>query len=331
LILHRLTPKLAFQERAGWTQDWTQLFRGHSPADGWRIPLSAKNHQTSHNGVPDSAGFPGDQMIDNSVTDGEHLCHFINHRLLATSAWGALASALEPTGRHSDLVDAYRQIAAVSLTGRIVAAGSTWAESIEMDDPAFTREFTDLFRNYVGIPHGLWSEFVRFSYRAIAAKREPFPNSLQRQLRLFAERKHSHCYMCGVALNFNDQEDPRFYTADHLWPRAYGGNTIIDNLLPACRSCNNDKKSGFATWVMPAIQSLVLGVNPKESRLQEIPGSYKFSIHYRAAQRYALDRKTTLKNAFLHIGPWKYVRIRDADDIADIFNLENHDLDRVLT
>jgi HNH endonuclease len=268
-------------------------------------------------------------MIDNSATDGEHLCHFINYRLLAAAPWTALSSALVPTGRHSDLVDLYRQIAAVSLTGRVVSAGDSLAEKIGMNDPAFRREFTGLFRDYVGIPYSLWAEFFRFSQRAIAAARESFRNSLQRQLRSYAMYAHPKCYMCGVALNFEDNADPRFYTCEHIWPRSYGGNTAIENLLPACASCNSKKKAGFATWVMPAIQSLILGLYPTESRLQEIHGSYKFAIHYRAAQAYAIKHRITLKDAFLQIGPWKDVRVRDTDDIVDVFNLENHDLKRI--
>jgi hypothetical protein len=33
-----------------------------------------------------------------------------------------------------------------------------------------------------------------------------------------------------------------------------------------------------------------------------------------------------MKQAFLEIGPWTDVRMLDTDDVADFFNLENHDL-----
>jgi hypothetical protein len=53
-------------------------------------------------------------------------------------------------------------------------------------------------------------------------------------------------------------------------------------------------------------------------------GSYKFSLHYRAAQQLAIEERLTMKKAFLKIGPWTDVRLRDNDDVADFFNLENH-------
>jgi hypothetical protein len=77
---------------------------------------------------------------------------------------------------------------------------------------------------------------------------------------------------------------------------------------------------------MPAVQSLQLGLSPTEQRLREIEGSYKFSLHYRAAQRVAIEKRITMKQAFLEIGPWTDVRMLDTDDVADFFNLENHDL-----
>jgi hypothetical protein len=81
---------------------------------------------------------------------------------------------------------------------------------------------------------------------------------------------------------------------------------------------------------MPAIQSLLLGLSPTDNRLQEINGSFKFAIHYRAAQRLAIRERRTLKSSFLQLGPWQDVRIRDLGDIVDAFNLENHATDRAV-
>ncbi len=73
----------------------------------------------------------------------------------------------------------------------------------------------------------------------------------------------------------------------------------LENFLPACYSCNNRKKKDFATWDdAHSIQSLLLGISPKDQRLQDIDGTYKFSLHYRAAQRVAMEDRTSLKKAF---------------------------------
>ena len=269
-------------------------------------------------------------MIDISATDGERLCNYINHQLLSSSPWEALVLALEPTGRAHDLVDFYRQIAAVTLTGRITSVGVSLIEKIGIEDPAVKREFTGWLRDYLGIPNRSIDEFFRFSQRAVMAALEPLRRSVQSQMEAWATRTHPNCYMCGVALNFNDREQLHSYTCEHVWPRSYGGNSTPENLLPACWACNSNKKMHFATWVMPGIQSLILGLSPPDNRLQEIPGSYKFSIHYRVAQRLATRGRMTLKNAFLQLGPWEDVRVRDIDDSVDIFNIENHATDRAV-
>lgn len=265
-----------------------------------------------------------------AATDGERLCNFINHRLLASAPWASLASALGSTGRPSELVDFYRQITAVGLTGRLVAAGKSLQKTVPLYDPAFKREFYLLLRDYVGIPNRLQDEAYRFAFKAVQAALESVKGSTLNQIYNFAIRKHPNCYMCGAPLDFTNHANHAFYTCEHIWPQAYGGNSIVENLLPACHSCNNQKKQHFATWAMPAIQSLVLGLSPAGDRLQEIDGSFKFAIHYRTAQNFAISRRITLKEAFLRLGPWQEVRVRDENDIVDVFNLENHDQERAL-
>jgi hypothetical protein len=267
-------------------------------------------------------------MIHNAATDGERLCNFINNRLLASAQWDALAEALESTGRSPDLLGFYRQMTSVALTCRIVSAGLSFDNAIGIHEPAFRREYAQLLLEYVRIPSRLLNETYRFSERATTAALEPLPNSVRRRVEAVAKR-HPYCYICVVALDFSGQPIYNSFTCEHVWPRACGGNSIIENLLPACQSCNSEK-ANFATWVMPAIQSLTLGVGPGDDKLQKIHGSFKFAMYYRVAQRFAINNHLTLKEAFLRLGPWQDVRIRDVDDIADIFNLENHDPDRIL-
>jgi hypothetical protein len=266
-------------------------------------------------------------MIDGGVTAGEQLCNFLNHRLLKSDVWGDLEEILAVTGRSAHLVLFFRELAAVTLTGRIVTAGQALSGSFEtLDDPGFRKVFTEHLRDVVGIPARLLDELFRRSLRAVAAAVAKTPASIARNMRAWATLHHPHCYICGTDLNFDAHELINTYTLEHIWPRAYGGDSVEENLLPACDSCNSKKKRHFATWVMPAVQSLQLGLSPTEQRLREIEGSYKFSLHYRAAQRVAIEKRITMKKAFLEIGPWTDVRMLDTDDVADFFNLANHDL-----
>jgi hypothetical protein len=267
---------------------------------------------------------PEGLMIDFGVTAGERLCNFINHKLLASPVWNDLNGILSVTGRASALVALYRQIAAVTLTGRIVAAGQSLGDQSHPTDPAFRKALTEHLRDTVGIPSRTLDELYRFSHRAILAASATTPTSTLKQLRTWALLRHPKCYICGVVLDFDTPNLVNSYTCEHIWPRAYGGDGIEENLLPACDSCNSKKKRHFATWVMPSVQSLLLVLNPADQRLREIEGSYKFSLHYRAAQMLAVEQRLSMKAAFLKIGPWTDIRLLDTDDVADYFNLENH-------
>lgn len=263
-------------------------------------------------------------MIDSGTTSGERLCNLINHRILKGTEWGSLGLLLEPTGRSDQLIDFFRQVAAVTMTGRIVIAGTSYASQAPMYDPQFKVLFQDYLRTTVGIPHSQLNELYRFAERAVEAAIAPVPRSMVKAMRAWSEIRHNWCYMCGCGLNFLIADPITGYTLEHIWPHSYGGDNIEDNFLPACASCNSKKKADFATWAMPGIQSLLLGLSPRDIRLDEIHGSFKFSLHYRAAQQLAMEKRKSLKEAFLEIGPWTSVRVLDLDDVADFFNIENH-------
>ncbi|MCX4360786.1 HNH endonuclease [Mucispirillum schaedleri] len=47
---------------------------------------------------------------------------------------------------------------------------------------------------------------------------------------------HGECYYCGK--NFN----PKDLTMDHVVPLIRGGKSTKNNIVPACKECNNVKK-----------------------------------------------------------------------------------------
>jgi len=265
-------------------------------------------------------------MVYESVTDGEKLCRFIEHDLLANSRWEALASCFKYTGRQLELTDFFRQLTIVNLAGRLVIGGSSLAKQMDISDPQFQMAFMSFLRDNLEIPYYQIDETYRFALRAVKASQEQISKSLARKIKNWAKIHHKYCYMCGDSLDFHDSESHCAYTCEHIWPRSYGGNSIEDNLLPACQSCNSHKKGHFATWAMPAIQSLIMGFEPSSQRLQEIEGCHKFALHYRIAQKLAERKNLTLKQAFLKLGHWTEVRITRLDDVADFFNLENYQL-----
>lgn len=52
------------------------------------------------------------------------------------------------------------------------------------------------------------------------------------------------CAYCGTS--------PNFLTIDHVTPRSQGGTNEPDNLLPACKNCNESKGSrSLFNWYTP--------------------------------------------------------------------------------
>lgn len=49
------------------------------------------------------------------------------------------------------------------------------------------------------------------------------------------KKTDGHCAYCGCDLDFKDMQ------VDHVVPLHCGGEDTMDNMLPACRSCNHYK------------------------------------------------------------------------------------------
>lgn len=61
------------------------------------------------------------------------------------------------------------------------------------------------------------------------------------------QRKQDFDFCCAYC---NDR--PIFLTIDHVTPRSQGGTNHPNNLLPACKSCNESKGSrSLLTWYTP--------------------------------------------------------------------------------
>lgn len=237
--------------------------------------------------------------------------------------WEKLETDLRVTGRADCLSQMFKEISAVNLAGRVVAAGTFLAKKYDISSPLFESEYRQFLNDYLLIPPQEMAKFQRLSTAAVKASFEEISASVRSRVTRSSKESGGRCYMCGVPLIFNDDNSHKAFTLDHLWPRSYGGNSEQENLLPACLSCNSNKKKNFASWAMPSIQALILGPKEASHRLQEIEGSYKFALHYKHVQHYSKKMNISLQRAFVEVGPWVDIRIIDEDDTCDFFNLSN--------
>jgi hypothetical protein len=85
---------------------------------------------------------------------------------------------------------------------------------------------------------------------AKTALKDELPTAMKKAVWRF---EPANCYLCGVVLvTTGNGHDKR--SVDHLWPRALGGQSIIENLMPCCNDCNCTKKHDI-TWAWGPVQS----------------------------------------------------------------------------
>jgi 5-methylcytosine-specific restriction endonuclease McrA len=59
----------------------------------------------------------------------------------------------------------------------------------------------------------------------------------EQQAQIWEKTKGRCCY-CGIPLNMFKKNE---YTVEHMDPQCKGGNHVVENLYPACKSCNSQK------------------------------------------------------------------------------------------
>lgn len=264
------------------------------------------------------------------ITAGEGLAYFVDQYVLAGGPWDKLVSSLLYTGRAEALCEFFREIAVINLTCRIVTAGISLLKELPTrpartySDTSFQQDLRDFIRERLYIRPPLSNDVLRIALGAVTSSQRDPSTTDRSSFKRWAERQHSFCYMCGVNLDFTEQDKHRKFSLDHIWPQRYGGDSIEDNWLPACGSCNARKKRDFASWAMPGIQSVVLGFSPSADEYTRVDGTHRFAMHYLMARKLAIRRKSDLKRAFIFLGPWQDPRLTDEYDLGDFFNLVNH-------
>jgi hypothetical protein len=135
------------------------------------------------------------------------------------------------------------------------------------------------------------------------------------------------CYLCGNQQGWRKSGPYPKATLDHIWPAAWGGDSVQDNLLPACSDCNT-KRNDPVSWEWDAAHAVV-GPHDPGGYLAKMPRPIKNSLHLRAVMSYASANRVTLRNAALFVGPVLVEPVKlDARDTTDYFNLHGHDVER---
>jgi hypothetical protein len=282
-------------------------------------------------------------------TAGERLAHFLAGNVESVSGLelrqGRQISSV-PRGRAFG--EFLEGCVVLHLFGRLIQVAKHLRMS-HLDSPEKATARLEAFAiEILGISRGSCLNFDSLALLALEAaesssKASATPNRGIKRAVLEKCRSVFFCYSCGTQLNPTAKEfleDPtrsesrvrndEYLTYDHLWPHSLGGDSIETNILPACHFCNNAKQH-IASWELALIQSVLPKV---EFGSTELDGDYitreiKLALHMRAALSYARTNGTSLKDAYIAIGPRsKTILILDPEDTPDFFNLCSHDLSR---
>ena len=272
----------------------------------------------------------GDPWV--SETSGERLLFMLLQNHLE---WRFLADTLQGTGlrlgrRFSSLTSFFVGASILHLQQRLLRLAHDVREQYPLDRSQQVTTLRARSCDTIQLtPLEYKGDFGVFIEEVLASA-EQMPKEPSRGLkRTVIRNSPNYCYSCGREFGafFEDAPEGLKPTVDHVWPRALGGDTIEANLLPACGACNS-AKGHIAAWQMAWIQPIVFADIDEAHALGSLAKEAKMALHVRAAMSYAQQNGSSLKEAFLAIGPREPpVRI-DSEQGFDFFNLRVHDESR---
>ena len=226
-------------------------------------------------------------------------------------------------GRKDEFADYYSGIFCFNLTARLIKAAKFIIEQPEIGDSLHSSNMLDFLCNRLAIyPFSYEQKYVNLlvslSLDAARTSRQDITGGTKSVV--IKEHTELFCYICGRDV-FTKHEDSKYLMQyEHIWPRSYGGDSAIYNLLPACSACNNEKGS-MLLWQDSHVHSFILKPNPSEDEITRIPRIAKIAKHRQEIFKYACAQGTTLKEAALAIGPYDFLNVKftDPDDSSDFF------------
>ena len=265
---------------------------------------------------------------------GEQLCALLYNGAIDPDFWSRFESKhLIATGRPTEFRVFFQESIALNLTRRLILAGESAKQYYDPMESGFLDCILPAINRWGLQMLNQNGRLARLVKDSVIASNHGINKTLRIRMNEWSKKHHPTCYMCGVRLNHHLRcESPKYddITLDHIWPQAYGGDSIENNLLPACRTCNSDKKQDYPTWAGCDIHTLIIGDRPSGDALRSVGGRFRFALHNRAARILANRQRISLRTSYLRLGSWTTEPwILDEEEIGDFFNLENYQPERI--
>lgn len=254
------------------------------------------------------------------LTAGQEFVTFLHDHHVGALNWVDVSRALVSTGRGDRWAEALQDMAVLHLARRLIAAALEIVNSRPEWDLVADSDIKQMILDTMVLDYFLVREVNARLVPAVAAARTVISSGTRKQLRAESQRNAPWCYLCGTALDYADADSPVSFTLDHVWPQSYGGDSDYDNLLPACRSCNN-RKGHAASWSLYPIQALIAGYQLTGGDIAKLPKEMRFAVLTRAAMHTAVADHLSLKEAFVKLGRPDLPSVIDESTSVDVFNL----------
>ena len=254
------------------------------------------------------------------TTAGQQFAAFLRDHHIGAHEWVDVSRALISTGRGDRWTEAVQEMAVLHLARRLIAAGSEIVNSRTEWDLVTDSDIKQMIVDTMIVDYFLVNDIHARLAPAVAAARSAISSGTRKQLRAASQRDAPWCYLCGTDLDYAADDSPIAFTLDHVWPQAYGGNSVYENLLPACQSCNN-RKGHAASWSLYPIQALVHGYKLTAEDIADLPKETRFAVLTRTAMDAAAAHDLSLKEAFVSLGRPDLPAVADESTSVDVFNL----------
>jgi len=237
-------------------------------------------------------------------TKGEHLFQYIVKDLIQPKRYRAVNNLelLQIGDRTEDFSEYFVGVFAVNILARAMKKAKTIVRDIE-DEKLHQRHLVKYFQLSLGLTgSSLSGGLDRFAILVLESEKssnKSISNSVKSEM---FKSKALYCYICGVSISRSNQDSNLNAELEHIWPQSYGGDSIIENLLPACFKCNKDK-GNMILWQNANVHSFVLKPNPSEDEFENIRRVERIAKHRRTIFKYACEKNISLKEAAYEVGP----------------------------
>jgi hypothetical protein len=247
-------------------------------------------------------------------TDGERLFIAIRDQVLTpdnllSSDWRTVESVLHLVSGSLDFPEYVRGAVAIHAVRRLLRYWDAQYDVGIAPELAVRRVSKFISEDvFPTLEQALAVRLARLVTAAVRVSRKSPTQTVRKAV--IPQRSPIQCYLCARALSAQAPPgDPQEVTIEHIWPQSIGGESVEDNLLPACVDCQNEKKDLFS-WEWFGVHNLVLPPEPSVDALRSVPRGARIARHYFHVMNVCREDQISLKAGFMRVGPATPIRCR---------------------